>query len=606
MSGGRMLESDSESARPIDWGIFRRLFAYTKPYAGLRNQLLVLVAIRSIQLPILAWMLASIINYTVEAVSFSEIVYLTVGFVVFALMVEVCFRYRLLLAYRLGESVIHDLRKEIFTHIQQMPMEFFHRTKLGRILSRVTSDAEALRAGVQEVLFISLVQGGQMIGAAAFMAYYDWVLFLIMLGLVPAIWGLNRFFQKRLSMAHREAQESFSKVTSSLAESVNGIRVTQGFVREDLNAQSFQNLIWDHAQNNLKVARTYGLFQPLLELNSQVFLATLLAIGGWQVLTGSEHVNIESLIQFFFLANLFFNPIQSLGNQYNQLLTALAGAERVFALLDTRPDWVEPEGMRALDAVNGAVKFDSVQFSYLADRPALRDVSFEVEAGKTVALVGHTGSGKSSIINLLAKFYIPNSGRILIDGIDIAEVDSRSLHQNLGIVQQQNFLFSGTVLENIRFSRPDATEDDVWAAARQLGVQDLLERLPQGLHTKVGEKGTSLSLGQRQIVCFVRAVLPNPRILILDEATSSVDTITEARLQIALKRLLAGRTSFVVAHRLSTIRDASLILVLQHGQIIERGNHDELLERNGVYAQLYAQFVRASSHLSSPSHASNT
>lgn len=579
--------------RPIDWSIFRRLFSYTKPYAKLRNRLLFLVTLRSIQLPILAWMLASIINYTVQATAFAELAWLTAGYLVFALFVDICHRYRSLFALRLGEGVIHDLRRELFAHIQSMPMGFFHRMKLGRILSRVTSDAEALRAGVQEVLFISMVQGGQMIVAAALMAYYDWVLFLLVLGLVPVLWGLNRYFQKRLSKAHREVQESFSRVTSSLAESVNGIRVTQGFVREDVNSQVFQSLISDHARNNMKVARTSGLFLPLLELNSQVFLASMLAVGGWQVLGGSDHVDIQSLIQFFFLANLFFSPIQSLGNQYNQLLTALAGAERVFSLLDTKPDWIEPEDVRKIGEIRGAVEFENVEFSYLADRPALRGVSFSVEPGQTVALVGHTGSGKSSIINLLAKFYIPDSGRILIDGEDIAEIGSRSLHQKMGMVQQQNFLFSGTVLDNIRFPRPEATEDEVRAAARQLAVLDLLERLPHGFQTEVGEKGAALSLGQRQIVCFVRAMLTDPRIVILDEATSSVDTITEARLQYALQRLLAGRTSFLVAHRLSTIRDADLILVLQQGQIIERGSHDELLEQSGAYANLYRQFVRA-------------
>ncbi len=583
----RKVFQEEDLDRPVDWRLLRRLIVYTQPYAKHRNILLVLVVVRSVQLPVLAWMLASIINHTVQAASLSEIIWLTMGFLLFALFTEGCLRFRQLLALQLGESVIHDLRRDLFQHIARMPMSFFHQNKLGRILSRISSDAEALRTGVQDVLFISMVQGGQMIVCALLMIYYDWVLFLIVLGLVPVLWGLNRYFRRRLSRAHRSVQESFSKVTSALAEAVNGIRVTQGFVRQDVNTEAFQDLVAKHAKNNMRVAQASGLFLPLLELNSQIFLAGMLAVGGWQVLSGSHHVTIESLIQFFFLARLFFSPIQSLGNQYNQLLTSLAGAERVFLMLDTKPDWREPPSVRPLSQLRGAVAFENVHFSYTADRPALRGISFSVEPGQSVALVGHTGSGKSSVINLLTKFYLPDSGTVRIDGQDLRTIQGDSLHRHLGIVPQHNFLFSGSVLENIRFSQPTASEEEVIEAARQLEVLDLLLRLPHGLNTVVGEKGSGLSLGQRQVICFVRAMLANPRILILDEATSSIDTITEVRLQNALAALLHGRTSFLVAHRLSTVREADLILLLQQGQIVEQGNHASLLAENGIYARLY-------------------
>jgi ATP-binding cassette subfamily B protein len=301
---------------------------------------------------------------------------------------------------------------------------------------------------------------------------------------------------------------------------------------------------------------------------------------------------VGNLILFFFLSNQFFHPIQVLGNMYNSALTAMAGAERVFHLLDTPPAWQDPPDAQPLPTIEGRVEFQGVSFSYDPGKPVLHDVSFTATPGQLVALVGHTGSGKSTIANLIAKFYQPDSGQILIDGHDLAHTVSASLHRQLGIVWQQNFLFTGTVLDNIRIGRPEATDDECRQACRDLGCLDLLEALPQGLSTLVGERGIGLSLGQRQLVCFARAMAAHPRIVILDEATSSVDTLTEHRVQQALERLLAGRTSFVVAHRLSTIRHADLVLVLADGRIVERGTHTSLLAAGGVYAGLYRQFTR--------------
>jgi ATP-binding cassette subfamily B protein len=302
----------------------------------------------------------------------------------------------------------------------------------------------------------------------------------------------------------------------------------------------------------------------------------------------------EALITFFFMATQFFGPIQSLGQLYNQALIAMAGAERVFAVFDTKPDWSDPPNALAAPTLQGRVELEHVSFSYVPGTPVLHDVSFRAQPGQTIALVGHTGGGKSTVINLIAKFHLPTQGRVLIDGYDAAQLDTQALHRRLGIVLQNNFLFSGTVLDNIRMGRSAATDAEVLEAARRLDVLDLIEAMPEGLATNVGERGGLMSLGQRQIVCFCRAMLADPRILILDEATSSVDTMTEARIQKALSVLLRGRTSFVVAHRLSTIRQADLILVLDHGQIVERGTHKQLLATGGVYAALYRKFIRAS------------
>jgi ATP-binding cassette subfamily B protein len=351
--------------------------------------------------------------------------------------------------------------------------------------------------------------------------------------------------------------------------------------------------VTDHSRYNTAFLRTHGLFIPLLELNSQLFLAILLLVGGFRVLQPGATTEVGDLVGFFFMAGLFFSPISVLGNQYNQALTAMAGAERLFGLLDAVPEWTDPPNARKLDGLAGRVEFKRVTFGYDPQVPVLHEVDFVVEPGQTVAMVGHTGSGKTSILNLVAKFYLPTAGQILIDGQDLMQIDSESLHQHMGIVLQRNTVFHGTIADNIRLGRPGATDDQVRETLRQLDCLDLFDNLPAGLQTQVGERGSRLSAGQRQLVCFARALLADPRILILDEATSSVDSRTEARLQAALSILLAGRTSFVVAHRLSTIRHADQVLVLDHGRIVERGRHGELLQLEGTYHRLYRRFVQA-------------
>ncbi len=591
----RSADDDEEQFKPLEWGLIRRLFTYSGPVRGKFLALCALTVIRSVQLPALTWVVSLAIKGPISRGDADRLALWVAGYCLLAVTTDGLFHFRQRFALEIGETVVNGLRADIFAKVQRQPMSFFHRMKLGRIISRVTSDVEALRAAMQDVLFVSVVQFGQMLFTAVVMLVCDRVMFAVVLAMAPILAVVNNHFRMKLSRLSRASQESFSRVTATLAESVNGIRVTQGFVRQETNAGLFRSLLADHSRYNVDLARASAILTPLLELNSQFFVAVLLIVGGWRVLHGE--MALGDLIAFFLLANMFFAPFAIIGNQYNQALIAMAGAERVFRLIDVTPDWEDDPAAVPLPhpgpGVSGVrVEFRRVTFGYDPARPVLHDLDFSAEPGQAVALVGHTGSGKSSIANLVAKFYLPTRGEVLVDGREIRTITSHSLHRQMGIVPQQNFLFGGTVLDNIRLSRPEATEDEVREAAARLDCLDLLEALPLGFRTVVGERGAGLSVGQRQLVCFARALLADPRLVILDEATSAVDAVTEARLQAALAVLLRGRTSFIVAHRLSTIRHADLVLVLDRGRIVERGTHAELLAAGGAYAALYRQFVQ--------------
>ncbi len=577
--------------QPLNTALLGRMWRLTIPYARQRNVLFVLTFVRAMQLPLLAWTVGKILSGPIAARDPRGALWGVAGFAGLLLITELCFAARIRYALQLGEDIVQDLRRQVHHHVLSMPMSFFSKMPLGRLLSRATSDVETIRLGIQDAVFIGVVQVGSMMVAAVMMLWQDPVLFAVVAVLLPVLWFLIRYFHGRLFEAHTAMHESFSRVTATLAETVGGVRAIQGFGREKAAEEAFRELIHDHARFNLQVAEQNAVFAPVAELNGQLFLALLVVVGGYRALTGQT--DLGPLVHFFFLAGIFFNPIPVLAAQYNQALAAMAGAERVFRLLDTPREWEDAPNARLLQVAEGKVELRHVNFAYDPHVPVLSDVSFVAEPGQTVAIVGQTGGGKSTILALIAKLYLPTSGQVLVDGQDLADVTRQSLRRQMGLVQQTNFLWTGTVLQNIRYGKPEATDQDILNAAEALGVRDLIEALPQGFATQVGERGASLSLGQRQIVCFARAMLADPKILLLDEATSAIDTVTEARLQAALRKLLQGRTSFVVAHRLSTVRHADQVLVVDGGRVVDRGTFVSLAARPGVFSELAQQALQS-------------
>ena len=498
---------------------------------------------------------------------------------------------------RTGEKVIFSIRKAVFAHLQALSMSFYDRTKFGRILSRGTTDIDTMVNPVFNGIN-TVVTNAMMMSIAAIMIFYsDWRVGLAVLWLGPVLYLMNQVYRRRIGAKWRLVREHFTRVSTNLAENINGMRVVTAYNRQEENLDHFNDLQELNTINNIEAATLNGIYMPLLNVVGYIGKVIILMAGCYLVLStsalsGPERFTVGTLMALFMYWDWFMNPVLNFGNFHNEMMIAMASAERVFALLDQKPDVMDATDAQPLPRIAGRVEFADVHFGYRADKPVLHDINFAALPGQTVALVGHTGCGKSTIMNLICRFYVPQQGGILIDGHDLTGVTLDSLHRQMGIVSQSNYLFSGTVLDNIRYARPEATEADVVAAAKSLGSHDVLAELKDGYHTQVGERGSAMSLGQRQLICFTRAFLADPRILMLDEATSAVDTHTEMIIQDALGRLVADRTTFIVAHRLSTVTRADQVLVLDHGKIIERGTHKSLLDLGGKYAELYKQFTR--------------
>ncbi|GAB4504763.1 MAG: ABC transporter ATP-binding protein [Anaerolineales bacterium] len=581
--------------RPLDPTVARRLLAFVAPYKWqmLLSAFLMLGAtVSSVAGPYLVKVAIDDGLTAGNPIALRNAVLLYLG----AALVRWGMIYsRVNIMAHVGQSVIYDLRRMLFEHLQKLSLSFYNRYSVGRVITRVINDVETLREFVLWAV-LAIARDLFAIGGIIFaMLAMDVRLSLVTFITIPLMILTTSLYRRTARIAYRKVRAAISWVNSVLAENINGVRVVQAFSRQAHNYRYFRDTTNRyHLQMYLRAARVAASFLPVVDVLGALAMAAVVYLGGAAVLSGGstgvfdKPITAGVLVAFVLYIERFFDPIRDLSRRFDTLQSTMAGGERILALLDTEVEVQDAEDARDLETIQGAVRFERVSFHYADDpTPVLQDIDLDVCPGETVALVGETGAGKTTLIKLLARFHDPTSGRVLVDGHDLRMVTQASLRRQMGIVLQDPFLFNGTVKENILFGRLDATDEEVMAAAKAVGAHEFITALKHGYASPVEEGGVLLSVGQRQLISFARALLANPRILILDEATSSVDTQTEQIIQRALARLFEGRTSFVIAHRLSTITNADRIVVIEDGRIVEQGKHRELLQKRGVYYDLY-------------------
>jgi len=571
---------------PFNWSQLSRLFTYLKPYSRtLLPKAFISVTITTLirlLIPILIGVF--VIDKALENKDVSLLWTLVGSIAVLYIVNTVANRFRIRWMNELGQNVIYDLRKHLFTHVQWLSHRFFDQRSAGSILVRIMNDINSLQElftnGVINLLMDILLLAGVLI----ILFTLSPPLALAVLIILPLMFFISTTLRKNIRRSWQDVRTKQAKINSHLNESIQGMRITQSFTQEDEN-MAFFNGINEESYESWRVAtKKNSMFRPFVEMTNAVGSVVLILFGAYLIQNGK--LDLGEFVSFAFYLGMFWEPISRLGQVYNQLLMGMASSERIFEFLDEQPLVHEKENPKKIEKLKGHIEFEQVQFGYEKDRLALKGISLEMKAGETVALVGHTGSGKTTIANLVSRFYDPTSGVVKMDGTDIRDLSLSSLREQISIVLQETFIFSGTIMENIRFGNPYASDAEVKNAAQAVGANRFIERLSNGYETEVEERGNILSVGERQLLSFARALLANPRIIILDEATASIDTETELQIQEALRTLLKNRTAIMIAHRLSTIREADQIIVLEQGGVLESGNHDSLMKQHGHYHQL--------------------
>ncbi|HAP5406747.1 TPA: ABC transporter ATP-binding protein [Enterococcus faecalis] len=575
---------DETLEKEFNWSHYKRLGAYIKPYKKAVFKTLFVIILANLASMLGPYFTKIAIDQVIPQKNLSLLLILGAIFLFSLVIIGWCMRYRIYAITEIGQDILKDMRFSIFEHLQKLPFSYFDSRPHGKILIRVVNYINTLSDLLSNGLINLISDLFNVIITLIFMLFIDVKLTLYSLLLLPVLFVMVLFIQGKQRKAYQELSNKQSNLNAYIHESISGIKITQSFAREDENFQIFNEVSEEYRQSFMKAVRVQYLLWPAVQNISVITTCFIYFVGIRQL---GVSVTTGTLIAFIGYINNFWNPVINIGNFYNSLITATTYLERIFETMDVVPEIQDAPHAIALPPIKGTVDFQHVYFRYEEGKNILTDVSFHIEPGQTIALVGPTGAGKTTIINLLSRFYDVNEGAVKIDGYDVRDVTLRSLRKQMGVMLQDTFIFSGTIIENIRYGNLTATEEEVIQAAKIVRAHDFIKDLKDGYETVVEERGSTLSAGQRQLISFARALLADPKILILDEATSSIDTKTEELLQEGLQQLLKGRTSFIIAHRLSTIKNSDKIFYIDGGRIVEEGSHDQLMAKHALYHHLY-------------------
>ena len=575
-----------KSGNAFDFKLFRRLIRYTNPYKFIFYFVCFSAILLSAFSVLRPYLLQQAIDKTIIPKD-NELLIFFIGSMLGVLFLEVISQFLFIYyANLLGQEVIRDIRVKLFKHMLGFKKQYYDKSAVGRLVTRAVSDIETIASIFSQGLFMIISDLLKMVVILGYMLYQSWRLTLLVLIVLPFVLYATRVFQKKMKIAFEEVRAQVSNLNSFVQERITGMKIVQLFTREETEYSTFKEINEKHKKGWIKTVWYNSIFFPIAEMSSSIAIGLIVWFGGLKAAQG-DVITLGVGIAFIELSQMLFRPLRQIADKFNSLQMGMVAANRVFAILDIDSK-IENKGNTLLENVKGKITFDSVRFSYIENEEILKGISFTVNAGETVAIVGATGAGKSTIINLLNRFYELDSGVISVDDVDIKSVDLKSLRSHIAVVLQDVFLFADTILNNITLNNPDIPEEKVHQVAKEIGIHDFISSLPNGYHYNVKERGTMLSSGQRQLISFLRAYVTNPEILVLDEATSSIDSYSEQLIQDATNKITKGRTSIVIAHRLATIRNADKIIVMDHGKIVEQGSHNELLEiTNGYYKNLY-------------------